>query len=108
MCTLKSIGIAEGLSRLSDEDPDANVTWTPAVLSLLQADMKQQGFDVTFDFLQVIHRQAQRYADDTGKRTIDVDQYQSLGGLTGVLRRHVDQQLETLEARRARSVRFRP
>ena len=68
-----------------------------------QKGLAQRGIDVTFDLLKLLHARFSRSARETGVRQIDVPQYSAIGGLTGVLREHVDHQLDALETARVGS-----
>lgn len=106
VCEVKPVGLADGLEQLSDEDPASTLAYTADLLQKLRDESKelaQRGIDVTFDLLKLLHSRFCRASGETGHRQIDVAQYDAIGGLIGVLREHVDHQLDRLETARAGS-----
>jgi len=106
VCEVKAVGLADGLEQLSDEDPASSLAYTPDLLQALRdesKDLTKRGVDVTFDLLKLLHGRFCLAASETSRRQIDLAQYTAIGGLTGVLREHVDHTLDALETERAGS-----
>lgn len=106
VCEVKAVGLADGLEQLSDEDPASSLAYAPDLLQTLRdesKDLTKHGIDVTFDLLKLLHGRFCLAATESGRRQIDLAQYTAIGGLTGVLREHVDHTLDTLETERAGS-----
>ncbi len=102
VCEIRSLGLAEGLAQLSEEDPASAVVYTDEVLQALRDDSRmlaRQGLDASFDLLQFLHERFTRLHAQSGG-AIDLTQYRKMGGLAGILREHVDRTLEPLEADR--------
>jgi hypothetical protein len=105
---VQSIGLVEGLQELNRESPDA-ITITPAVYHALSEDwqeLQKRRIDVTFSLLRLIHDAFGRQRTGSGAASsIDLEQYENVGGLTGVLRDHIDHRLRQLSAESARVAR---
>jgi hypothetical protein len=105
---VQSIGLVEGLQELNRESPDA-ITITPAVYHALSEDwqeLQKRRIDVTFGLLRLIHDAFGRQRTGSGAASsIDLEQYENVGRLTGVLRDHIDHRLRQLPAESARVAR---
>jgi hypothetical protein len=96
---VRSVGVVEGLQQLLRVQPETAADCDPAVLEAVAADaarMEKQGWDVTVAFIRLIDARFRDYRRDSGEAVIRLEHYQAMGGLTGVLRAHMDQCLESL------------
>ena len=98
---MKSVGLAEGLQKLSAETGAEHVDYSTEVLTLLEAEAKAAGMDVTFDFVKLIHTRFQQAIEGASARTITAAHYRDVGGIVGILRAHVDQSLAAMDVEHA-------
>jgi hypothetical protein len=103
VCEIKPVGLADGLEQLSAEDPTNSVSYSRDVLQRLHdesQELERRGIDVTFDLLKLLRDRFRREARETGVARIDIPQYEQIGGLVGVVREHVNRQVDALESAR--------
>jgi HEAT repeat protein len=106
VCEIKPVGLADGLEQLSAEDTANSITYSDEVLQRLRAEsqeLERTGIDVTFDLLRLLRDRFAGEARETGVSRIDTPQYEKIGGLLGVVREHVNRELDKLETWRPRS-----
>lgn len=100
---VKPIGIAEGLEQLSGMHPETAVSCTPDVLQALSADaiaLEERGWDVTVDLIKLLDARFRRFGSTSRARSVERGEYERMGGLTGILRAHLEGRLDSLGAER--------
>jgi conflict system STAND superfamily ATPase/HEAT repeat protein len=101
VCELRAMTVEDALSSLGSAQPDEQIVYMPAMLQAVSADcttLSAPGWSDTFDLVKLVHTWCLGLRRESGVSTIDLQDYQRMGGARGMLRAHLEQHLETLEA----------
>lgn len=95
------VGIEDGLRHLSAVHPESAVTYSEDVQRALgedAADLQEQGWPVTIDLIKLIDARFRRLRTGPAERSVERADYEGVGGLEGILRSHLEEQLDRLPA----------
>lgn len=98
---LRSIGVDEVLISLAAMNAPERVEYESATLKLVGADcakLAAAGWADTFDLVRLIHARLVTQSHKAGSASIGVRDYEDLGGASGILQAHLEEQLEEIDA----------
>ncbi len=93
------VSIGDGLRQLSAVHPESAVTYSPEVEQALAeeaAALQEQGWPVTIDLIKLIDARFRARRTGPAQRSIEPADHEALGGITGILRSHLEEELERL------------
>lgn len=94
-----AVSVSEGLQRLCIQQRAARrISYSADALAAIEADAKARDLDPTFDFVKLIHARFAALVDSDAAREIGIQDYAAVGKLEGILREHVEQRIDAVEA----------
>ncbi len=99
VCSVQSVGIVEGLMELTVDHGDPAEAYSRDLLHELTVDeqkLEAGDLDVTFDLVRLLHERFSRLRREENIAAIDKAHYERIGRLSGVLREHLNRQLDQL------------
>jgi hypothetical protein len=98
---LRSMSVDEQLTSLVEMNAPERIEYEPATLKLVGADcakLAAAGWADTFDLVRLIHSRLVIRSRNAGHASISVKDYEDLDGAGGILRAHLEDGLEAIDA----------
>lgn len=101
VCELPVMGVAEALKRLGSINPEAVVQYGPDVLRAVTDEctaLATHGWADTFEMARLIHVYCRGALSGSATDRIGPDDFETMGGVKGILRTHLEHKLDMLDA----------